>query len=140
MTKKMLLGALVTFIGLGLIGFLVHGVILASAYQAEPFKSAMRPASEMMKMLWIYYAVYAIQALFFSFIFFKGYEGKGIIEGVRYGFYMGMLMATPMAFASYAMLPMPYSLAFQWFIYGIIEFVILGILLAAIAGKKTAQT
>lgn len=137
MNKKILIGAIAVFIGMSVLSFLVHGVLLDSAYQTEPFKSVIRPGSEMMKMMWIFYAVYIIQAFFFTLVFFKGYEGKGIMEGVRYGFYMGMLMATPMAYASYAMYPMPYSLALQWFFYGIIEYVILGILLAMVAGKKT---
>jgi hypothetical protein len=136
MGKKYWLGVVVVFVGMAIFSFIIHGVLLSSAYQTEPYRSIMRPESEMMGMMWIHYAVYIIQALFFTLIFLKGYEGKGIIEGVKYGIYMGLLMATPMAYASYAMYPMPYSLAFQWFIYGIIEYVILGVLLAVVAGKK----
>jgi amino acid permease len=37
-----------------------------------------------------------------------------------------------------AMIAIPYSLALQWFIYGVIEYVIYGILLALVFGKKQA--
>lgn len=37
-----------------------------------------------------------------------------------------------MAYGTYAMIEIPYSLALQWFIYGIIEYIILGAVLAAI--------
>ena len=57
-------------------------------------------------------------------------------EGVRFGFFMGMIMATPMAYATYATMPITYSLALQWFIYGIIEYVIYGVILAAVYGTK----
>jgi hypothetical protein len=138
MGKKYWLGVVVVFMGMTILSIIIHGVLLSSAYQTEPYRSIMRPQAEMMGMMWIYYVVYLIQALFFTLIFLKGYEGKGIIEGVRYGIYMGLLMATPMAYASYAMYPMPYSLAFQWFVYGFVEYVILGVLLAAVVGKKQA--
>jgi hypothetical protein len=109
-------------------------------YQTDEVSKIMRPESEMNSMMWIYYVVYIIQAFFFTFIFSKGYEGKGIMEGVRYGLYMGLLMATPMAYASYAMYPMPYSLALQWFIYGIIQYIILGVIIALVYKNKPAAT
>jgi hypothetical protein len=69
-------------------------------------------------------------------IFSKGYTGKGIGEGLRYGFWVGLLMATPMAYDSYASYPLPYSLALQWFIYGMIQYVILGAIVAMVYGKS----
>lgn len=98
----------------------------------------MRPETEMMGMMWIYYVVYLISSFVITLIFSKGYEGKGIAEGMRYGLYIGLLLATPMAYASYAMYPMPYSLSLQWFIYGMIEYVIIGIVLSMVYGKKQA--
>lgn len=139
MNKKFWIGTITVFIGMAVLNIIVHGVLLSSAYQTEPYRSVMRPESEMNSMMWIYYVVYIVQSFFFTLIFLKGYEGKGVMEGVRYGSYMGMLMATPMAYASYAMYPMPYSLAFQWFIYGIIQYILLGIILAIVVGKKPSQ-
>jgi uncharacterized membrane protein len=43
-----------------------------------------------------------------------------------------------MAYGSYAAMPITYALAFQWFIYGLIEYVIAGIVLALVWGKKAA--
>ena len=77
-----------------------------------------------------------IVSYFLSLIFSKGYQGKGIGEGVRFGFYMGMIMATPMAYATYATMPITYSLALQWFLYGIIEYLIYGMILATVFGMK----
>ena len=134
MSKKFWIGFVAVFVALSVTDFLIHAVILSATYQAEPMKSLMRP--DMMSKLWIYYVVYAFISFFFTLIFSKGYEGKGIGEGLRFGFYVGMLMATPMAYASYAMYPMPYSLALQWFIYGVIQYIILGIVVAAVYGKK----
>jgi hypothetical protein len=81
-----------------------------------------------------------IGAFFFTFIFSKGYEGKGIMEGVRYGLYIGIWMASGMAYGSYSMINIPYSLALQWFIYGIIEYIVYGIVLSLVYGKQATVT
>lgn len=140
MNKKFWTGFIAVFLGMAVLSFLIHGVLLTSTYQSGDVSILMRPEAEMMGMMWIYYVVYFIQAFIFTLVFSKGYEGKGIGEGVRYGFYMGLLLATPMAYASYAMYPMPYSLAMQWFFYGIAEYIILGIILALVFGKKSNST
>ena len=136
MNKKVWIGFIAVFIGMAVTDYLIHGVILTSTYQSEPLKSLWRP--DMMSKMWIFYVNYLIMSFFFTLIFSKGYEGKGMPEGVRYGLYVGLLMATPMAYASYVTYPIPYSLALQWFIYGIIQYLILGIVVAAVFGKKSA--
>ena len=136
MNKKFWTGFIVIFILWNVLDYVVHGVILSSAYQSEDVMKLMRP--DMQSKMWIFYVTSLIMAFFFTLIFSKGYEGKGITEGIRYGLYVGLLMATPMAYSSYAMYPLPYSLVLQWFIYGIIHYVILGVVLAAVYGKKAA--
>ena len=140
MNKKLWIGTVVVFLGMSVISFLVHGVILTSTYMLDPVKNLLRPEAEMMGMMWIYYVVYLIISFFFTLVFSKGYEGKGVAEGVRYGFYIGVMMATPMAYASYAMYPIPYSLALQWFIYTLIQYLILGVAVAAVFGKKSKES
>ena len=94
----------------------------------------MRPQGE--SMLWIHFVTAAIASFFFTLIFSKGYEGKGIGEGVRYGLYVGVLMSIPMAYDTYAEMPIPYALALQWFIYGVIQFVIMGVVVAMVFGNS----
>ena len=53
------------------------------------------------------------------------------------GLYVGMLMAVTMAYDSYAAYKMPYPLAMQWFLYGLIQYIILGVVVAAVLGPKT---
>jgi len=130
--KKVLIGFVVTFILLEVLDILVHGVILMNAYQAT--QSVWRP--DIMQKMWILHIVKIVVAFLVAFIFSKGYEGKGIIEGLRYGLYMGLLMSIGMAYGTYAMIAIPYSLALQWFIYGVIEYTIVGIALALVFGKK----
>ncbi len=131
--KKVLIGFIAVFIAMSVFGYLVHGVILDATYKAT--SNIWRP--DMQSLMWIYNVIALIGAFFFSFIFSKGYEGKGIAEGARYGLYIGIWMSVGMAYGTYGMIAMPYSLAMQWFLYGVVQYVIYGIILALVFGKKT---
>ena len=120
------------FVTLEILDFLIHGVLLASVYTS--LASLWRP--DMNSKMWIMWIVTFIGSFLFSFIFSKGYENKGIGEGLRYGFYIGVWMSTGFAYGTYAMIAIPYSLALQWFIYGVIEYMIAGAVLALVFGMK----
>lgn len=132
MNKKVWIGAVVVFVLISVLGFVIHGVLLTSTY--ETMTSMMRPMAEMK--MWIIYVVNAIVAYFFTLIFSKGYENKGIAEGIRYGTYVGLIVALPMGYGTYASMPVPYSLALQWFLYGLVEYIICGVALALVFKPK----
>ena len=134
--KKVLIGWVAVFVAMEICDFLIHGVILTSAYQATA--TLWRP--DMQSLMWVYYVIALVGSFFFTFIFSKGYEGKGIAEGARYGLYIGIWMSIGMAYGTYAMIAIPYTMALQWFIYGVIGYVVYGIILALIFGKKTEAT
>lgn len=132
--RKLLLGWLAVFITISACDYVIHNLILGSTY--EQIKDVFRP--DMMDKMWVISLVTAIQSLFFVLIFSKGYRGTGIMEGVRYGLYAGMLLATGMAYGSYATYAIPYPLAMQWFLYGLAEFVLAGVVVALVYGKDGA--
>ncbi|MFA6540125.1 MAG: hypothetical protein WCT99_00840 [Bacteroidota bacterium] len=131
--KKIIYSSIAVFIAMNVFDFIVHGVILDSAYKET--QALWRP--DMQSLMWVYTIISLVGAFFFTFIFSKGFEGKGIAEGARYGLYIGIWMSIGMAYGTYAMIAIPYSMAVQWFIYGIIEYVIYGIIVALIFGKKS---
>jgi hypothetical protein len=137
MGKKLWIGFIVVFILMSILSVLIHDVILGSKYQSDEMKSIWRP--DMQSKMWIYFLVYVFVSFFFTLIFSYGYEGKGIMEGVRYGIYMGFLMGVPMGYSTYAMFPIPYSVALTWFLTALIQYIILGAVLAAIYGKKPGR-
>jgi len=61
------------------------------------------------------------------------------MEGVRYGLWIGLFTSVPMAFNLYSVLPVPVSLALQWFIYGTLQSILCGTMLA-VAYKPTKAT
>jgi len=132
MKKRVWIGFVAVFITLQVLDGIVNFIILDPAYRS--ISHLLRPAGEMK--FWIIPVTGLFFSFFFTYIFSKGYEGRGLLEGVRYGLYIGLMFALPMAYASYAMMPIPYSLALQWFIYSTLEYMIAGIVLALIFGPK----
>lgn len=130
--KKLLLGWVAVFVVISALDFVIHNLILGSTY--EQLKDVFRP--DMMDKMWIYNLVTAIVSFFFVLIYSKGYEGKGIMEGVRYGLYVGAMLSVGMAYGSYAMIAIPYSLAMQWFLFGMVEYVVAGVVVSLVYGKK----
>ncbi len=137
--KRFWLTFVVVFIAMEIMGYLIHSVILGSTYAMEDVAKIFRPMEEMNSLMWIMYVVDVVWAFFFVFIFTKGFENKGIMEGIRYGIYIGLFMELIAAYAQYVVYPLPYYLALQWFIYGFIECVILG-LITSLLYKPTVPT
>ncbi|MBI4620384.1 MAG: hypothetical protein HY739_09520 [Desulfobacterales bacterium] len=125
--KRFIIASLVVFLGFEIIDAIVHTVILGKTYESM---NLWRP--DMMSKMWIIHIGSLILAFLFTYIFIKGYENKGITEGARYGVIIGLFANIPYGFYSYAMYPLPFSLCLQWFIFGMIEFIICGIIAAVI--------
>ena len=126
--NRFIAAGLAVFVVGRVLDYVIHNVILRPTY--DSLKSLWRP--DMEAKLWIMWLVGFITSFLFAYIFTKGYEGKGIAEGVRFGFLIGLFTSIPMAYGSYATLPIPYSLALRWFLYGTLATMILGIVAAVV--------
>jgi hypothetical protein len=136
MNKKILYGFIAVFVISEIVSILMNGFLLRTAY--ETTASLWRP--DMNSLMWIYFVIAAIGSFFFTLVFSRGYEGKGMIEGIRYGLYIGIWMGMGMAYGTYAMIAIPYSMALTWFIGTIIQYILSGIAVALIFGKKPVVT
>lgn len=134
--KRLIIAFVVVFIVLELTNLLIHNVILASTYQKEEISKVFRTMQEIQSKMWVGWVIDIIWSFFFVFVFVKGYENKGWLEGLRYGIYIGLFISLPAAYYQYMVYPLPYYLTFQWFIYGLIQNIILGILTSLIYKKK----
>jgi hypothetical protein len=139
MNKKIWIGFIVTYILLETLDYVINGVLMGPIYEwlmrAAP--GLYRP--EGMK-VYIFFITNIFFSFFFVYIFSKGYEGKGILEGARYGLYIALMMLLPGAYAEYAMHPIPYSVGLKWFLYGTVEYIIAGAVLAMLFGSKKQQS
>ena len=48
-------------------------------------------------------------------------------------------MSTGMAYGTYSMIAIPYTLALEWFIFGVIEYMVAGVVLALVFGTKPKE-
>ena len=68
----------------------------------------------------------------FCYIFVKGYEGKGIMEGIRFGLIISALIWIPKVIFEYANFNFPGTWPLMWFMFGVIATVLCGIVAAFI--------
>lgn len=126
--KRFVIASITVFLVIQGVDWLVHGLLLSGWY--SQLTGLWR--TNMMELMW----VMVLGSLFFSFmfvfIFIKGYEGKGILEGIRYGLYIGLLLYISGMLGQYAMYPIPIELALVWICYGVIEMMVAGAVAAAL--------
>lgn len=126
--KRYLAASVAVFVVSVALGYLVNGVLLQSTYAS--IHGVWRP--DILSKMWINAVNDFILSFVFVYLFVKGYEGRGILEGVRFGLLMGLVFAIPAAYGTYVIIPIPYYLALEWFLYGMAQTVIIGMVAAAI--------
>ena len=128
--KKFIISAIVVFVVLEILNFLIHGVLLNSAYMSNALSGVFRPQAEMESLMWVMWVTDIVWTFFFVYFFVKGYENKGIMEGIRYGVYIGFFVSFVYAYQAYVVYPITYGLTIQWFILGFVQSIILGVLVS----------
>jgi len=128
MKKKIFLAAIALFILWSVLDFIIHGLILESAYASTA--SLFRPVAEM-KMGLMYVTVF-IGALSFSAIYGYLVAKKSPMAGLTYGLLYGIAVGVGMGYGTYSMMPIPYSMALTWFLGTVIETTLGGLLLGTI--------
>ncbi|UCE65778.1 MAG: hypothetical protein JSU85_13075 [Candidatus Zixiibacteriota bacterium] len=134
--KRLWLTALITFIFLQLTDFLIHWVILEGVYEDLAARGIFSSAGVICGYIWVEILMTALFSFFFTYIFVKGYEGKGVLEGVRYGIVIGFFWVFTNAYNAFVIIPIPYGLVWYWIIAGFIQTIIAGILAAIIYKPK----
>jgi hypothetical protein len=125
--KRYIIASIAVFAAFQVMDFVVHSVILMSSYAA--LASIWRP--DMMSLMWIMWITGLAVSFLFVFIFCKGYENKGLMEGVRFGLIAGLFLCSNV-WGQYVIYPVPLVLAVKWFVFYMIESMIAGLITAAI--------
>jgi len=133
--KRFFVASAVVYVVVQAMEFVINELFMKGAN--ELLKSLWRP--NMMSRMWVMYVVGVLIALLFTYIFIKGREGKGIAEGVRYGIIIWLFFNVPMNVSMWVMLPIPYIIILRWMLFGLLEMLVAGILVAVIY-KPLAQS
>lgn len=126
--KRLISAVIAVFIAVEITDTVIHGLILGEKYKT--LQSLWRP--DMMSKMWLMLINSLLFSILFVYIFSKGYENKGIFEGVRFGILTGFFVYISSVINQYIVYPLPLSLVLQWCILGIIQFVIYGIITALV--------
>lgn len=136
--KKLWLAALLVYLAYVATTFIIHSFILGSYYMKPDVQSAWRPEEEMNKFSWVRFVTMAVFAFFFTFIFAKGYERKGVMEGVRFGIYISLFTFFVTSFEQFIIYPISYTVVWYWIIAGLVQSVLMGIIAALVYRPKAA--
>jgi len=128
MNKRILLAIVAIFITWSILDFVIHGVLLQSAYEATA--SLWRPMVEIK--IGLSYLVTMIFTVCFVLIYALQISDKSMATGIKYGFLFGLAMGVSMGFGSYSYMPIPYTLAFTWFAGTLVESILAGAIVGAI--------
>ncbi|MDA0745255.1 MAG: hypothetical protein O2954_01975 [bacterium] len=123
--KRTLIATAAVFVAWSILDFLIHAVILESAYAAT--SQLWRPMEEMK--MGVMYITTFITAFSFASIYTKFFAKQNLFTGLKYGLWFGLAAGVSMGYGTYAVMPIPYYLAFTWFLGTLVECAVGGILL-----------
>lgn len=127
MKKKWLLASAAIFVAWSVMDFILHGLILASTYEATA--QLWRPMAEMNQGLM--HGVTAVCALAFTGIYAALVSPKSVGAGLKYGLLFGIVSGMSMGFGSYSYMPIPIHLAAAWFLGSVVEIAVAGLMAGA---------
>lgn len=128
MGKRIVLGGIVVFIAWAVLDYVIHGVLLAGLYAATA--SLWRPMAEMK--LGVMYVALFISALAFTALYAWLVDRKSASRGFSFGLLYGIATGVAMGYGTYAVMPIPYSIAITWFLGTVVEAAVAGVLIGLI--------
>ena len=130
---RILLAILAVFAAWSVLDFVMHGVVLAAAYQATA--QLWRPMNQM-KMI-VLHVTTLIAAIAFVIIYVRLISPKDVIRGLEYGLLFGIATGVSMGFGTYSVMPIPLYMAIVWLIGSIVEMALGGIIVGAIIKEES---
>lgn len=122
--KRLVFAVVVGWVAIFASDFLIHDLWLSPVYEAT--KALWRPETEMhTHICWMFFAQFLI-ATTFVIVWAKGFAGRSIGTAIGFGLLMGVFQQT-WAIILFVVLPMPAELALKWFLAGLMQAVLLGI-------------
>jgi len=128
MFKRFLLALVSIFAAWTAIDLLLHRFVLGSLYSSTP--ELWRPASELNFPL-IYGVVVVLIASFFL-LFELLVSPKTLVSGLKFGALLGVAIGLSVGFGTYIHMPVPFGLAWGWFLGGWVKALVAGAILGAL--------
>lgn len=134
--KRFILTSLAVFVFVYLLEFLFHGLLMADSYMAH--SELLRTSQEQMVYMPFMALGFLILAFGFTYIFIQGYEGKGLVEGLRFGLYAGIAFCVSTHLINYAVFPHPRNWVASWIVGETLILMLAGALAALLYKPRAA--
>jgi hypothetical protein len=129
--RRVAVAAVVTWAVSLVVGFVVNDILLANIYTAN--QAVMRPEAQMTGMLPIGFVFLLLGFLAFAYMYAKGYEGgSGLMEGMRFGLCVGILVTGFGLIWQYVLYPITGTMAAAIIIDQILESTLYGVIVGLI--------
>ncbi|MCP4684691.1 MAG: hypothetical protein GY867_04505 [bacterium] len=135
-TKRVVMAGMVVFVYTFLYQVAMHNFVLGSMYAENEHLLRMQDQSGAIYALLMFLGFF-LMSFGFSYIFAKGYEGKGCLEGIRFGLLIGVTFGVSNALVEYSVFPIPDSWIGAWVIGYLIQWILAGLIVAGIYKPKS---
>ncbi|NBC82270.1 MAG: hypothetical protein GVY19_02705 [Bacteroidetes bacterium] len=130
--KRYLITVLLVFLTYEILSYLIHSVLLMDAYQN--ISTLWR--SDMMQYLWLMYLADLLFVSFFVLIYTQWSKSYNLISGFIFGLLSGLMISSAGVLNQHVVYPIPFELTIQWMIYGLLQFLISGLVLGLVYKPK----
>ncbi len=128
MAKKLGIATVAIYVAWFILDYLIHGVLLQGTYEATAH--LWRPMEEMKNGVMV--VVGLIAALTLAYVYITMVGQKSMANAVKYGLILGVGWGVSVGYGSYAVMPIPYSLALTWFLGTVVEMAVAGAILGLV--------
>jgi hypothetical protein len=137
MEMKKTLGAIVAgFVVYSGTGYLIHEIILKSAYTDTV--NLWRSPDAMHHRLWIMLLSQLIMVTGAVLIYNRGVEKKSWLgQGIRFGILLSAVAPVQGFMMNYVVIPVPHTLALHWVLLGIAQMIVVALVIAGICQPST---
>ena len=132
MLKGIVLAIVAIFIAWSALDFVIHGLLLKETYEATAHLWRTMQDTNMMLM----HAVTLAIAICFVLLYERCVSEKSVSMGLKLGVLFG-LAAAIMSASTYVYMPIPLTLAIDWFVATLVQFVIAGWLVGLFVKSET---
>lgn len=140
MNRQFAISVVVLFVVSMLLGFVVHGFLLAGEY-SKLVPNVFRAPQEAEKYFPYMLLAHVFMAVGLTWIYRQGRTGQPWLgQGVRFGIAVAVLMTIPTYLIYFAVQPLPSDLVAQQIVYDAISMVVLGVVAAALNRGSASAT
>jgi len=129
-TKRYIWASLAVFLFIFLAEFAFHAMIMQESYNLH--MEILRPQTDQEATFPVMLIGFLVLAFGFCLVFAKGYEGRGVAEGVRFGLYVAIAFGVSSHLINYSVFPYPGSWVLAWIVGESVILMLAGVVAALI--------